>query len=117
MGDCAVDVFAVVIARVDNRAQFRSNCIITSSLSLVESALAQSDRVTIITELQASMQNTWRIHSIPLKGGGKRVLGIKWRKTGALSALATRVVQYAHEVAAAAVVQVNRPRQKKARAR
>jgi LysR family pca operon transcriptional activator len=94
-----------------------SNCIITSSLSLAESALAQSDRITIITELQSTMQNTWRIRSIPLKGGGKRAIGIKWRKTGALSALATRVVQYAHEVAAAAVVQAKPSRPKKARAR
>ncbi|MEP6883235.1 MAG: LysR family transcriptional regulator [Gammaproteobacteria bacterium] len=95
-----------------------SNCIITSSLSMAESALAHSDRVTIITELQATMQNTWNIRSIPLKRGGKRVLGIKWRKAGALSALATRVVQYAHEVARASVVHQGKPgRQKRASAR
>jgi LysR family transcriptional regulator of gallate degradation len=75
------------------------NCVNTSSLSLVESILAHSDRVTMITELQATMQNTWRIRSIPLKGGGKRIIGIKWRKAGTLSALAARFVQIAHEVA------------------
>ena len=74
------------------------NCIHTSSLSLVESMLASSDRITMITELQATMQNTWRIRSIPLKGGGKRLIGIKWRKTGALSSLAARFVQIAHDV-------------------
>jgi LysR family pca operon transcriptional activator len=75
------------------------NCVHTSSLSLVESILAQSDRVTMITQMQATMQNTWNIRSIPLKGGGKRTIGIKWRKAGALSTLATRFVQIAHEVA------------------
>jgi LysR family pca operon transcriptional activator len=94
-----------------------SNCLFTSNLSLIESALAQSDRVTIITELQSNMQNHWQIRSIPLQGGGKRAIGIKWRKAGALSALAARVVQYAHEVADAAVVQAKPPRPKRARAR
>jgi LysR family pca operon transcriptional activator len=75
------------------------NCVHTSSLSLVESILAQSDRVTMITRMQATMQNTWRIRSIPLKGGGKRTIGIKWRRAGTLSALAARFVQIAHEVA------------------
>ena len=41
--------------------------LITSSLTLVESIVAQTDRVTIITELQSIMQNTWRVRSIPLK--------------------------------------------------
>jgi len=75
------------------------NCVHTSSLSLVESILAQSDRVTMITQMQATMQNTSRIRSIPLKGGGKRTIGIKWRKVGTLSTLGSRFVQIAHEVA------------------
>ena len=61
------------------------NCVLTSSLVLVESLLAQSDRVTMITELQATMQNNWRIRSIPLKGGGQRTIGFKWRRSGNLS--------------------------------
>lgn len=75
------------------------NCVHTSSLSLVESILAHSDRVTMITQMQATMQNTWSIRSIPLKGGGKRTIGIKWRKAGTLSTLANVFVQIAHEVA------------------
>jgi len=76
-----------------------NDCVHTSSLSLVESILAQSDRVTMITRMQATMQNTWRIRSIPLKGGGKRIIGIKWRRAGTLSPLAARFVQIAHDVA------------------
>jgi len=76
-----------------------SNCVITSSLTLVESIVAQTDRVTIITELQSNIQNTWRLRSIPLKGGGKRTLGIKWRKAARPSAVAADFIQIAHEVA------------------
>ena len=75
-----------------------SNCLLTSSLALVESVLARTDRVTMITELQATMQNTWHIRAIPLKGGGKRIMGLKWRKAGKLSALAAHFVQIAHDV-------------------
>jgi LysR family pca operon transcriptional activator len=75
------------------------NCVHVSSLSLVEAVLAQSERVTMITQMQATMQNTWRIRSIPLKGGGKRTIGIKWRRAGILSTLAARFVQIAHDVA------------------
>lgn len=75
------------------------NSIVTSSLYLLESIVAQTDRVTLITELQAAMHNDWRIRSIPLKNGGKRVLGIKRRRGGQLSPFAARVVQLAREVA------------------
>jgi len=80
------------------------DCVHTSSLSLVESILAQSDRVTMITRMQATMQNNWRIRSIPLKGGGKRIIGIKWRRAGTLSTLAARFVQIAHDVARSAAI-------------
>jgi LysR family transcriptional regulator of gallate degradation len=76
-----------------------SNCVVTSSLTLVESLVAQTNRVTIITELQSIIQNTWRLRSIPLKGGGKRTLGIKWRKAARPSTLAANFIQIAHEVA------------------
>jgi LysR family transcriptional regulator of gallate degradation len=77
-----------------------SNCFISSSLTLVESIVAQSERVTIITELQTIIQNTWRLRSVPLKGGGKRTLGIKWRKAGSHSPMAGAFIKIAHEVAA-----------------
>jgi DNA-binding transcriptional LysR family regulator len=80
------------------------DCVHTSSLSLVESILAQSDRVTMITRMQATMQNNWRIRSIPLKGGGKRIIGIKRRRAGTLSTLAARFVQIAHDVARSATI-------------
>jgi LysR family pca operon transcriptional activator len=75
-----------------------SNCFITSSLTLVESIVAQTDRVTIITELQSIIQNTWRLRSIPLKGGGKRTIGIKWRKTAKPSLIAANFIKVVHEV-------------------
>lgn len=76
-----------------------SNCVIMSSLPMVESVIAQTDRVTIITLLQSSMQNTWRLKSIPLKGGGKRTVGVKWRKAAKLSGVAAAFLEIAHEVA------------------
>jgi LysR family pca operon transcriptional activator len=75
-----------------------SNCFITSSLTLVESIVAQTDRVTIITELQSIVQNNWRLRSVPLKGGGKRTIGIKWRKAAKLSAIAANFIKVVHEV-------------------
>jgi LysR family pca operon transcriptional activator len=75
-----------------------SNCFITSSLTLVESIVAQTDRVTIITELQSIVQNTWRLRSIPLKGGGKRTIGIKWRKAAKPSFIAANFIKIVHEV-------------------
>jgi len=75
-----------------------SNCFITSSLTLVESIVAQTDRVTIITELQSIVQNNWRLRSVPLKGGGKRTIGIKWRKAAKPSAIAANFIKVVHEV-------------------
>lgn len=76
-----------------------SNCVLTSSLTLVESILAQNSRVSIVTQLQSLTQNPWRIRAIPLKGGGKRTIGLKWRKDGAESPVANAFKQCAHDVA------------------
>jgi len=81
------------------------NVVLTSSLVLVESLLAQSDRVTMITELQATMQNNWRIRAIPLKGAGHRTIGFKWRRSGNLSGLATKFVECAHQIARSGTLQ------------
>ena len=81
------------------------NCVLTSSLVLVESLLAQSDRVTMITELQATMQNNWRIRSLPLKGAGPRTIGFKWRRNGNLSGLASKFVECAHQISRTGVLQ------------
>jgi LysR family pca operon transcriptional activator len=80
-----------------------SNCFITSSLTLVESIVAQTDRVTIITELQSIVQNTWRLRSVPLKGGGKRTVGVKWRKAVRPSPMAANFIKVLHEVSEALV--------------
>jgi LysR family pca operon transcriptional activator len=90
-----------------------SNCVLTSSLSLVESILADTDRITMITKLQAAMQNTNRIKSIRLINGGSRTIGIKRRRAGSMSSLASGFVAIAHEVAQAiapAVASRARPR-------
>jgi LysR family pca operon transcriptional activator len=81
-----------------------SNCFITSSLTLVESIVAQTDRVTIITELQSIVRNTWRLRSIPLKGGGKRTIGIKWRKAAKPSLIAANFIKIVHEVVESLVI-------------
>jgi hypothetical protein len=86
------------------------NCVMSSSLSLVEYVLAHTDRVAMITELQSTMENTWGIRSIPLKGGGKRTIGFKWRRSGTLSTLATRFVEHAHQVVRSGALQANPPR-------
>ena len=77
-----------------------SNVVITSSLSLVESIITETDRVTLITSLQASRDPVGGVRSIPLRGGGKRIISIKWRRMGELSPLAKSAVGIAHEVAA-----------------
>lgn len=76
-----------------------SDCIVSSSLQLVESIVTRSNRVTIVTRLQAAMHNFWRLHCISLRGGGRRTMSIKWRRAGELSPLAAAVVHLAHELA------------------
>jgi hypothetical protein len=56
--------------------------------------------VTVITRLQTSAHNFWRIRAIPLRGAGRRTLSVKWRRAGDMSPLARRLVYLAHEVAA-----------------
>jgi LysR family transcriptional regulator, regulator for genes of the gallate degradation pathway len=86
------------------------NCLLSSSLSVVEYVLAHTDRVAMITELQSTMQNTWGIRSIPLKGGGQRTIGFKWRRSATLSALATRFVECAHQIVRAGALPPKPPR-------
>jgi LysR family pca operon transcriptional activator len=76
------------------------NSIVSNSLPLVESIVTRTNRVTVVTRLQATMHNFWRLRAIPLRGGGQRTLSIAWRRAGQLSEQATRVVHMAHELAA-----------------
>ncbi len=76
-----------------------NDCIVSSSLQLVESIVTRSNRVTIVTRLQAATHNFWRLHCIALRNGGRRTMSIKWRRASQLSPLATRTVQLAHELA------------------
>ena len=73
--------------------------VVCNSLALVESIVTQTGRVTVVTQLQTTMHNFWRLRTITLRGGGQRTLSIKWRRAGQLTPLAARVVKLAHEVA------------------
>ena len=77
-----------------------TDSIVSNSLPLVESIVTLTNRVTIVTQLQATVHNFWRMRAIALRGAGRRTLSIKWRRAGALSPLAAHVVQMAHQVAA-----------------
>jgi LysR family transcriptional regulator, regulator for genes of the gallate degradation pathway len=77
------------------------NSIVSNSLPLVESIVTRTNRVTVVTRLQATMHNFWRVRAIPLRSGGRRTLSILWRRAGQLSEQAVRVVHLAHELAAA----------------
>jgi LysR family transcriptional regulator of gallate degradation len=76
------------------------NSIVSNSLPLVESIVTRTNRVTVVTRLQATMHNFWRLRAIPLRSGGQRTLSIVSRRAGQLSEQAARVVQMAHELAA-----------------
>src|SRR5581483_11104796 len=67
-----------------------SNCVITNSLALVESLVAQTDRVSIVSRLQTAFHNMWRVRAVPLRGGPTRIVGMKWRRTTRFSPLAMR---------------------------
>jgi len=75
------------------------NSVVSNSLALVESIVTLTDRVTVVTRLQTSMNNFWRMRVVPLRGGGRRTLSIKWRRADQLSELAIRVLGAAHELA------------------
>jgi LysR family transcriptional regulator, regulator for genes of the gallate degradation pathway len=77
-----------------------SDSIVSNNLQLVESIVTQANRITVVTQLQVFAHNFWRMRTIPLRGAGRRALSIKWRRAGALTPLAKKVVQLAHVVAA-----------------
>lgn len=77
-----------------------TDVVVSNSLPLVESLVTLTNRVTLVTQLQATVHNFWRIRAIALRGAGRRTLSIKRRRAGTLSALAAHVVQVAHQVAA-----------------
>jgi len=76
-----------------------TDSVVTNSLQLVESIVTLTNRVTLVTRLQASSHNFWRMKAVPLRGASRRSLGIKWRRAGTLPQLARRVVQAAHVIA------------------
>jgi len=77
-----------------------SDIVVSNSLPLVESIVTLTNRVTLVTQFQATVHNFWRIRAITLRGAGRRTLSIKWRRAGTLPPLASHVVQTAHQVAA-----------------
>ena len=70
--------------------------VVSNSLQLVESIVALSNRVTIVTRMQVVRHNFWRLRAIPLRGAGRRSLSVKWRRMAQLSPLGTRIVELAH---------------------
>ena len=77
-----------------------ADSVVSNSLPLVESIVTLTNRVTVITRLQAIAHNFWRIRAIPLRGAGVRALSVKWRRAGDMPPLANRLMQIAHELAA-----------------
>lgn len=77
-----------------------ADSVVSDNLQLVESIVASTNRVTVVTQVQASTHNFWRLKTIPLRGAGRRSLSIKWRRAGELSELGQRIVRAAHQVAA-----------------
>ena len=77
-----------------------ADSVVSNSLPLVESIVTLTNRVTVITRLQAIAHNFWRIRAIPLRGAGVRTLSVKWRRAGDMPPLANRLMQIAHELAA-----------------
>jgi LysR family transcriptional regulator of gallate degradation len=72
-----------------------SNCITTTSLAMIESLLKSTERVALITSM---LHQAWQVRSIPLRGAGQRIIGIKRRRAGELSPLAAQMRQIALEL-------------------
>jgi len=62
-----------------------TNCISASSMSLIESVVTHTDRITIISQLQAASRKRGGLCSVPLAGAGGRLIGIKRRAEGELA--------------------------------
>jgi len=69
-----------------------SNRISISSMSLIENMVTRTDRITIISQLQAANRKRGGLHSVPLEGGGGRVIGIKRLAGGVLAPIAQAFV-------------------------
>jgi len=60
----------------------------TSSMSLVESVVTHTDRITIISRLQAANRKRGGLISVPMEGAGGRMIGIKRRDEAEIAPLA-----------------------------
>jgi len=78
-----------------------SNCVVSNNLQLVESIVTLTNRISMVTQLQVKAHNYWRMRTVPLRGGGRRTLSAKWRRTGALPPIGKRLVELACELGAA----------------
>ncbi|WP_267388210.1 LysR family transcriptional regulator [Sphingomonas sp. GC_Shp_3] len=76
------------------------NCILANSLQLLETVVASSDRVTIVSPIQRK-QADGALTVIPLADAGSRTIGYKVRASGRLSALGERLVSLLSDNAAA----------------
>jgi DNA-binding transcriptional LysR family regulator len=75
-----------------------ADAVVSNSLQLVEAIVTLTQRVTVVTQLQASMHNFWHLRAIPLRSAGRRTLTVKWRSSAQFTPLATRLVQLAREL-------------------
>jgi hypothetical protein len=73
------------------------DCVTTDSLTLVESLVAEGDRVSIVSRMQTLLHNGWRIKAVGLNGAGSRTVGMKWRRGTPLSPLGLQLVRLSHE--------------------
>lgn len=76
------------------------DCILTNSLPLQEAIVRGSDRIAIISLLQAMAQPDGGLKSIAIEGGGSRTIGMKTRRLGKPSPLAQRLADSLREAAA-----------------
>jgi len=68
------------------------HCISSGSMSLTESLVSHTDRITIISQLLLVGRKRGGLCSVPLEGAGGRVIGIKRRARGELAPIAQAFV-------------------------
>lgn len=81
-----------------------ANCLSANSLGLIEEIVMRTDRITIVTMLQARSHNGVRLRIVPLHGGGRRSVGMRYRRGAELSPSATRFMTILREEAASYVM-------------
>jgi DNA-binding transcriptional LysR family regulator len=79
--------------------QWPANSVQCDTLSLAEFIVNNTNRITVVTRLQAARHNASDMRAIAIKGGGRRTLAVLWRRACHLSPLAAKFVQAAEQLA------------------